>query len=108
MGHQFTPTYPKLKPSYVQGVLTTKMELFNTRKDISYYSIGVFDKDWNKVAFATDSRIVQVGYLNRKSIDVYIRGLDKTRAVYICSQSKMLEGHKQSTIVSSKICSKIK
>jgi hypothetical protein len=41
-------------------------------------------------------------------VDVYIRDEDKDRAVYVCSLSKLLPTKEAVTIVSSRICSKIK
>ena len=107
-GHQFTPAYPKLEPSYVDGILVTKMELFNSRNDVEYYELSVFDSEWNGVPFATDERIVNLPYLKRKTIEIFIRGQDKDKAVYICSKSKLKPSNFQMTIVSSRICSKIK
>jgi hypothetical protein len=106
--HQWLPTYPKLEPSYVDGVLVTRMELFNSRNDVSFYEVGVFDNDWQPVPFATESGIVNVEYLQRKIIDIYIRERDKQRAVYICTKSKLRDDRNQVTVVSSRICSKIK
>lgn len=107
-GHQFLPTYPRLEPSYVQGVLVTRMELFNSRTDVSYYEISVFDKDWKPVPFASESNILNIKYLQRKTIEIYIREQDRQRALYICSRSKHIEDKDKITIVSSRICSKIK
>lgn len=106
--HQFTPTYPELESSYVSGVLKTTMDLFNSRKDVSYYEIGVFDGEWNRVPFATESRIVKIDYLRRKKIDIFIRESDRAKAVYICSKSKLLARGSAVTSISSRICSKIK
>ena len=106
--HQFTPTYPKLKQSHAIGVLTTQMLLFNSRKDVSFYSIGVYDAAWNPVDFASSEKVFKVDYLSRKYIDIYIRANDKNRAVYICSRSKILKEHKQITVISSRICSKLR
>jgi hypothetical protein len=39
--HQFTPTYPKFETSFVEGVYFTKMELFNKRKEIDFFELGV-------------------------------------------------------------------
>lgn len=108
MAHQWTPTYPQLESSYVSGIVKAKMELFNSRKDVQYYEIGVFDSNWNAVPFAVESRIIQVPYLGRKTVDVHIREQDIARATYICSLSKLLSGGSNITMVSSKICSKIK
>ena len=106
--HQFTPTYPELSLSYVKGIYKADMLLFNNRKEISYYSIGVFDKDWKPVKFATENRIVKMEHLERKNITVYIREEDKEKALYICSKSKTLVDYAQTSIVTSRICSKIK
>ena len=108
MAHEFTPTYPELRPSYVPGVLRAEMFLFNARKDVRYYEISVYDKDWNTVPFAGPEKVIPIAHLERKKIDVYIRQADRDRVVYICSRSKILTGMKQSTVVSSKICSKIR
>ena len=106
--HQFTPTYPELSLSYVKGVYKADMLLFNNRQDISYYSIGVYDKDWKPVKFATENRIVKMQHLERKNITVYIREEEKEEALYICSKSKTLVDEAQTSIVTSRICSKIK
>ena len=106
--HQFTPTYPELSLSYVKGVYKADMLLFNSRQDISYYAIGVYDKDWKPVKFATENRIVKMQHLERKNITVYIREEDKEKALYICSKSKTLVDYAQTSIVTSRICSKIK
>ena len=58
--HQFTPTYPELSLAYVKGIYKTEMLLFNSREDISYYSLGVFDKDWKPVKFASENRIIKM------------------------------------------------
>lgn len=107
-GHQFMPAYPKLERSYVDNILMTKMELFNSRSDVEYYELSVFDAEWNSVPFATEERIVQVEYLKRKTIEIYIREQDRSKAVYICSKSKIRPSNIQATIISSRICSKIK
>jgi len=92
----------------MDGVLKADMELFNSRKDIEYYELSVFDAEWNAVPFAASERVFRLPYLERKSIPIYIRDSDKNRVVYICSQSKILKGVSQATVVSSKICSKVK
>ena len=107
-GHQFMPAYPKLEPSYVDGVLVTKMELFNSREDVEYYELSVFTSEWEPVPFATEDKIINVEYLKRKIIEIYIRQQDRNRAVYICSKSKLRLNNLQATVVPSRICSKIK
>lgn len=106
--HQFVPTYPVLKPSTVSGVMETHMELFNTRSDIQYYEIQVFDSMWQRVPFATYERTFKVEYLKRRTVTVYLREEDVPNATYICSQSKILLGNKQASLVSTRVCSKFK
>jgi hypothetical protein len=106
--HQFLPTYPKFQNSFVEGIVYTKMELFNKRKEIGFYELGVFDGDWNSITFATESKIIRVNYLETKYINVYIKKEDLKRAVYICTESKIRKEDIQATSIASKICSKIK
>ena len=106
--HEFTPTYPKLKKSYVEGILYTTMTLYNARKDVEYYQVKVFDGDWNKIPFAVKEKIIYIKHQERKKIDVYIKEEDKDRAVYICSRSKLILEGGGKTAVESRICSKIK
>lgn len=108
MGHEMTPTYPKFKPSYLDNVYTTKMEMFNKRSDVEYYEIGVFDKDFNPIPFVSSYRVYRIKYLKHVSFDVYIRKVDKPKVKYICSISKLRKDSKVRTAVSSRICSKIK
>ena len=68
----------------------------------------MFDGNWNKVPFATDERIFKVSYLGKKYLDIYIRNSDIQKVVYICTTSKLLKVDTQRTVVSSKICSKVK
>jgi hypothetical protein len=106
--HQWTPTYPELKYSHVEGILKVRMELFNSRKDVSHFEVSVFDEDWNPIKFAVSERIMKVNYLGRKSIDIYIRETDKYNATYVCSRSKTITEKEEVAIVTSRICSKIK
>lgn len=106
--HQWTPTYPQLKPSYVEGIYSTRLKLFNGRRDVSYYEIQVLDENMNGVMFATNERVIRVEYLKTAEVDVYIREQDIDAAVYICSKSKLLAGNDTATVVSSRICSKLK
>ena len=106
--HEFTPTYPKLKTSYVEGVLYATMTLFNARDDVEYYEFGVFDAEWNKVPFAIQNKIMRFKHLEKKKVDIYIREKDSKDAVYICSKSKLLVDGGSKTSIISRICSKIK
>lgn len=106
--HEWTPTYPKLRPSYVSGIMVTTMNLYNSRKDVDYYAVGVYDKDFNPIRFATSEQIIRLKHLERKNVEVYVRNKDVTKGMYICSESKMLKDDVTATIVFSRICSKVK
>ena len=103
-----TPAYPKLKQSYIDGVYVTKMKLFNRREDVEYYEIQVFTNEWKPLPFASTSKVLNVGHNRRKLFEVYIRSSDLDKATYICTESKVFKNTEQVTLVSSKICSKIK
>jgi len=106
--HEWTPTYPKLRPSYVSGVVGTTMSLYNSRKDIEYYEFSVYDRDFNPIRFATAEKIILIKYLERKTIEIYVRKQDVGRGLYICSESKVLKDDVTATVVRSRICSKVK
>lgn len=106
--HQFTPTYPVLGPSFVSGVMQTRMMLFNKRQDVEYYEVGVFTEKWEPVPFATENRFIQVKYLQTKPVNVYVRSEDAARTVYICTESRMRQGDAVGTVIASRICSKVK
>jgi len=108
LAHEMTPTYPELRPSYVDGLYSTTMKLFNRRDDTAYYEINVFDKDWNKVPFATQDKLIKIGYLERSEFEVFIRGDDYQKVEYICTTSKLLKSDTGKAAVMSRICSKIK
>lgn len=105
--HEMTPTYPKLSPSFMDGVEHTEVVLFNKREDVQYYEIGVFDKEWKPVPFVSAYKVVRVDYLAKLHIDVYIAKENAKQALYLCSISKLRGLPKKGTLVSSKICSKI-
>lgn len=108
--HQFTPTYPTYQSSGVEGIYKLELKLFNKREDIRFYGISVYDKDWNKIPFAmTSEKVILVEYLQEVEIDVYVRHSDSDRALYVCSESKIIKGDREQVpLVSSKVCSKIK
>ena len=81
------------------------MELFNSRKEIEFYQFDAYDEHWLPVPFATAERIIKLPYLQRKKVDIFIREGDPV--TYICSTSKILSGV-SGTVISSKICSKVK
>lgn len=106
--HEWTPTYPELEYSHVQGVLRTEMLIFNARKDVQFYEISVWDAEWNKISFATEMKIIPIDYLERKNVTIYTKEKDKDRVTYICSESKLRSDGESKSSVSSKVCSKIK
>lgn len=106
--HEMTPAYPEFKPSYVSGILQTRMKLWNRRVDASYYEIGVYDEEWNSISFAAVNVIIQVNYLETKSFDIYIRQNDFDKVEFICTTSKLLKQDVDSTGVTSRICSRVK
>lgn len=106
--HELTPTYIKLRQSYVENVLTTRVNLWNGRADVLYYKLNVYNKDWEKVPFfALPGDVVKVDFTERMKLDVFIGAPEAANAVYVCTRSQILKGLKQKTVISSKICSKI-
>jgi len=103
-----TPTYPKWTPSHVEGVWKTTMEMFNKRKDVEWYEIGVFDEKWQPVNFVTSYRLFNMPYLSHVKFDVYVASPDVAIVEYICSKSKLREIREQKTMVSSRVCSRFK
>jgi hypothetical protein len=108
LSHELTPTYPKMRPAYVDGVLVTTMDIWNRRTDVEYYEIEVFNKYWEPLPFASQDKIIKINYLQKKQFNVYIKSEHGSKAVYICTTSKLLREDVLSTGVKSRICSKIK
>ena len=106
MAHELTPTYPDLRSSYMQGVVSTKLKMWNARMDVNYYKIEVTDKDWNPVPFITDKTLFRLDYSERREIEIFLP-IDTT-ATYICTRSMLDKEKMQRTVISSKVCSKIK
>jgi hypothetical protein len=106
MAHELTPTYPKLEPTYVKGVLSTKLIMWNARVDVEHYKIEVTNAFWNDVPFITEERIVKLGYQERREIEIFLP--EDTTAQYICTRSLLEKGKRSRSIISSKVCSKIK
>ena len=106
--HEMTPTYPKMEPSHLNGVVKTTMKMFNKRQDVEYYEVGVFDEDFKPVPFVTAYNIIKIRYLGHVTFDVYIRKSDQEKAHYICSRSKLRKENDSRQVISSRICSKIK
>ena len=108
LAHEMSPTYVEFNSSYVENVLETNIEIFNRREDVNFYEIEVYDKDWKPIVFVTNTKIVNIKYLEKKSIDVYIKESDKDGVVYVCSLSRFIKDNVTKTNVSSRICSKVK
>jgi len=107
--HDFTPTYPKLEQSYIEGVLKASMKLFNKRKDVRYYEVSVYDNEWNKIPFAMlGEKVMNLEYLETKYFDVFIQEKSRNKATYICTKTKLLVTDKTKAMLDSRICSKIK
>ena len=105
--HEMTPAYPEVKVSHVKNVVKVEMSFFNSREEIRYYQIDLFDLNWMNIPFSTTYRIIQVDYKEHKSFDVYIRKKDMPEAVYLCTTSKVRRTNQSSTLISSRICSRL-
>lgn len=106
--HEMVPTYPKLEPSYMQGLQKTNITIFNKRPEVEYYEIGVFTKDWGPIPFVSTYKVFPVPYLSTVTVELFIRDKDKERVTYICSKSKLRKSYETRPAVSSRICSKVK
>lgn len=106
--HELTPTYPELRPSYVNDVMVASLKMFNYRPDARFYEVQVFTADWKPIKFATQTKILEVNYLEGKPFDVYIRKKDADSVTYICTMSKLEKGNIGTSAIASRVCSKIK
>ena len=104
--HELTPTYPELKTSYMKDILEAKVQMWNARVDVEYYKIEVTDEDWNDVPFITNEKVFKLDYLGRRDINIFLPS--DTSARYICTRSMLEKGNAGKSIISSKVCSKIK
>ena len=104
--HELLPTYPKLEQSYVPEVYQTKLRMWNGRVDVEYYKVEVTDSEWNEVPFITNERTFRLKYMERKNIEIFLPS--DTEAKYICTKSMLEKGNPQKSVISSKVCSKIK
>ena len=105
--HEWVPTYPSFKPSFIDEVMVTEMTLFNKREDAFIYEIRVLDKAFEPVKFATSERLVRLEYLQRRKIDIYIHKRDLEQVMYLCSTSRILAEDRTRTVISSNVCSKV-
>jgi len=74
--------------------------------DVEYYKIEVTDEDWNDVPFITTDKVFKLNYLGRKDISIFLPR--DTSATYICTKSMLEKRNASKSIISSKVCSKIK
>ena len=108
--HEMTPAcLPRSKGmSHVKNVVKVEMSLFNSREEIKYYQIDLFDLNWMNIPFSTTYRIMKVDYKEHKAFDVYIRKKRYTRScipmhyVKVKKTNQVLE-----LLVSSRICSRL-
>ena len=104
--HELTPTYPELRSSYMKDILEVKLKMWNARGDVEYYKIEVTDEDWNDVPFITREKTFKLEHFGRRDIEIFLPS--DTTATYICTRSLLKKGNAQRSIISSKVCSKIK
>ena len=105
--HEWTPTYPVFEKSRYEGVVVTTMNIFNKRSDARFYEIGLYDKDWNPIPFASKSRIVEVPYLSQQKIDIYVNEKHCDFLEYVCTTSRLVKSETSSSGINTKICSKV-
>lgn len=82
--------------------------MVNKREDVEWYEIGIFDKEWKPISFATKSKILKIGYLGHAKFDVYINARDVKRVEYLCSTSKLRGDDSNKPMLATKICSRFK
>ena len=86
LAHDFTPTYPKLEETHIDGILKANMRLFNKRDDIRYYRVGVYDSEWNEVPFIVQGgKILNVEYLQRTLMSIFKRAREKILLIFALS-----------------------
>ena len=109
--HQWTPTYVTFGPSFVSGIYSTKMKLYNARADVDYYQVQVFDGRFNPIKFAIsggENDVVNVRHKTYKYVEVYVPSHEVSRVVYVCTRTMILKKLESATLVSSRVCSKVK
>jgi hypothetical protein len=60
------------------------------------------------MSFASENKLIRINYLQTKEVNVYIKKEDLKKITYICSESRIKKENVQSTVISSRICSKVK
>lgn len=82
--------------------------MFNKRKDVEYYELGVFDSEFGVVPFVTSYRVFPIRFLGKVTLDIYVRQQDVPKVTYICTRSKLRGDKKSTAIIASRVCSKVK
>lgn len=107
--HEMVPTYPVWWPAFeADGVYKTNLTIWNRRKDIQYYEVEVFDRNFRPRPFVTQQKVFNLGYLERRTFSIYIKYDERPSVTYICTRSRLLKDDVGTSGVSSRICSKIK
>jgi hypothetical protein len=107
--HEMTPTYFDITPSFINGVSRIEINIFNKREDVRYYEIQVFDDEWNLIESRTgQNNLVQLNYLEKKTIDIYISDTQVSNVELVCSVSKILSRDVDTSALRSRICSRIR
>lgn len=107
--HEWIPTYPVPRASFLDGVYVVTMTLINKREDVGFYEVEVYDENWLPVEFTvTGGNIINISHLSRKTIDIYFSERNKDTVEYVCTVSKSLRIEVESSSVRSRICSRIK
>ena len=109
--HQWTPTYIYFTPSHVSGIYSTKMKLYNARADVDYYQVQVFDGQFNPIKFAVtggENDVIHVRHKSYKYVEVYVPSYEVSRVVYVCTRTMILKKFETASLVSSRVCSKVK
>ena len=56
--HEMTPAYPEIKTSHVKNVVKVEMSLFNSREEIKYYQIDLFDTKSINLLMSTYEKLI--------------------------------------------------
>ncbi|MDB9951483.1 hypothetical protein OAD60_04515 [Candidatus Thioglobus sp.] len=107
-GHQMSPAYPKFGLTHLEGVKKVEMQIFNSREDVEFYEIGVFDVNWQPLNFVSLYKIIKINYLATVKFDVYITDADVLNAEYLCSRSKLRSDKNNQAMLATRICSRFK
>ena len=107
-GHQMSPAYPKFGLTHLAGVKKVEMQIFNSREDVEFYEIGVFNVDWQPINFVSLYKIIKIDYLATVKFDVYLTDADALNAEYLCSRSKLRSDNNNQALLATRICSRFK